>query len=278
MKKSVTDKIINTNKFTSIILLTDFSIIARNALNYAISAFENGVSYTLVNAYDARTSTATLLNLNDVLRKESEQKLKEEKEWIKSKYPEYKLDLVSYSIFGSPIDAINELVNKNESNLVIMGTKGVTGIEAVLFGSVAASVIRAKIAPVISVPPNYKFLGLKEIIYASDWKSINSTATIEPIVKLQQQFNSRVTVLSVQNNRTIIEKEIKKLNADHVIFTTSEDTDIVDLITLYCDKKNADLLVLHPRNSNFFDRLFHKSISNKLVQQAHLPILSLEKD
>jgi len=108
----VRDKIINTNKFTSIILLTDFSIIARNALNYAISAFENGVSYTLVNAYDARTSTATLLNLNDVLRKESEQKLKEEKEWIKSEYPEYKLDLVSHSIFGSPVDAIKELVIK----------------------------------------------------------------------------------------------------------------------------------------------------------------------
>jgi nucleotide-binding universal stress UspA family protein len=274
----VRDKIINTNKFTSIILLTDFSIIARNALNYAISAFENGVSYTLVNAYDARTSTATLLNLNDVLRKESEQKLKEEKEWIKSEYPEYKLDLVSHSIFGSPVDAIKELVNKKKSDLVVMGTKGITGIEAVLFGSVAVAVIKAGIVPVISVPPDYNFLGLKEIIYASDRKSIESATTIEPIIKLQKQFNSKVTVLSVQNNGNIIKKEFKKLNADHVIFTTSEGTDIVNLITLYCDKKNADLLVLLPRHSNIFDRLFHESISNKLVQQAHLPILSLKKD
>lgn len=268
----------NKEVITSVILLTDFSEPAKNAIRYAVDAFGEDVEYNLVNSYYARTSSATLLDLNDMLAKESEQGLAEELEWIRGNYPNLNLNINTHSIFGSPIDAIKKLKRTHESDLVVMGTKGSSGVDAILFGSVASSVIRATVIPVISVPPSSRFKGFDELVFASDGKEINNLNIFEPIEKIQKQFNSQVDVFSVEVNGKRISHAGLAFNIQNAHYSTEKNENIAEAITGFCKEKEADLLVILPKHTGFFDRLFHKSISKELIEQANMPILALENE
>jgi nucleotide-binding universal stress UspA family protein len=263
-------------KFTSIILLTDFSEPAKNAIKYAVDAFGEEVEYNLINAYYARTSSATLLDLNDMLAKESMSGLEEEIQWMKNEYPNLKLDVYPHSIFGSPVDAIKKLAIDQEHDVVVMGTKGSSGVESVLFGSVASLVIRATVVPVISVPPNCKFNGFGEVVFATDGQAIYNDNVIAPIHKLQEKFDSKVTVFAVDKEGQHADLEGMNLNIANAKYSTVEDEDVAGAVTHFCQEQNADLLVILPKHTGFFERLFHKSISKQLVEQANMPILALE--
>lgn len=264
--------------FKSIILLTDFSDPAKNAIQYAIDAFGENAEYNLVNAYYARTSSATLLDLNDMLAKESEQGLTEEKNWIQEKYPNANLVIKTHSVFGSPGDAIKKMKRSGKYDIVIMGTKGSSGVDAVLFGSVASNVIRSTVVPVISIPPEYQFNGLKKVVFATDGEELDNYDVVEPIAKLQAQFKSDVTLFSVNKEGTETDWSKMKVNIEKAHYSTVESDDIAGEVTKYCQEKNVDLLVILPKHTGFFERLFHHSVSKELVEQAKMPILSLEND
>ncbi|MEA2488683.1 MAG: hypothetical protein QOH21_475 [Acidobacteriota bacterium] len=54
-------------------------------------------------------------------------------------------------MFGTPVEAILDLVRESGANLVVMGTHGRTGLRRLLFGSVTEAVMRVAPVPVIAV-------------------------------------------------------------------------------------------------------------------------------
>ena len=65
------------------------------------------------------------------------------------KYPTCKAHVLT----GDPAEEILNYVNNENIDLVIMGTHGRKGLDRVLFGSVAAHVIKESSAPVMSINP-----------------------------------------------------------------------------------------------------------------------------
>lgn len=63
------------------------------------------------------------------------------------------MDVNTVAISGYPADEIVSLAEKSEADLIIMGTHGHQGIDRILFGSVAESVVRNSHVPVITVRP-----------------------------------------------------------------------------------------------------------------------------
>ena len=262
------------DNFNTIILLTDFSKDARNAMSYAVDAFGSDVNYKIINAYYARTSSATLLDINDILAKESKQGLEKDEAWLRKEHPGLFLKLESKSVFGTPVDAIKGLAKDKCNDLLVMGTKGSSGIDSVLFGSVASTIIKTTVIPVLAVPPKFKFDGFSELVFASDGHTNYKQATLSPVKKIQKMFNSHVNIVTVGVAES--DFDFNELELDNMNHSTIEDNNIAESVTNYCFSKNADLLVLVPQHNNFFSRLFHKSISLELVQQAQMPILALE--
>ena len=61
------------------------------------------------------------------------------------------LDLTSYVGFGAPADQIVEYAEKNNIDLIVMGTHGRSGIEKMWLGSVTEKVLRHAHCPVLVV-------------------------------------------------------------------------------------------------------------------------------
>jgi len=116
------------------------------------------------------------------------------------------------------------------------------------------------------------------VVFATDGKALDDYNIIAPIAKLQEQFKSNVTLFSVNQDDQKFNWEDLKIHIENAHYATVEGTDISAEVTSYCQEKNADLLVILPKHTGFFDRMFHHSVSKELVEQAKMPILSLEYD
>lgn len=105
----------------NILLLTDFSDIARNAALYALKLFENEqVSFTLLNAYDIEFSgTLYIVQVKEELAAESVEKLNSDLFFLLKRVPDANIRIASS--FGSLVDAVRGEIEVSNPDLVVMG-------------------------------------------------------------------------------------------------------------------------------------------------------------
>lgn len=96
---------------------------------------------------------------------------------------------------------LQETIHKNNTDLVVIGTRGRTGLGKVLMGSVAEEIFRTVTCPVLTVGPRSDSSRgadgeIREILYATDLASASSAAAAYA-VSLAQEFQARLILLHV---------------------------------------------------------------------------------
>ena len=121
-----------------IILPTDFSKNARNAIKYAIDVFKDQeAEYFLLNIYrEPHATSSSLVSIVDILQKSSEESLVREEKKIRDLFPSMNLNMETVSAYGDTTLQINKLAQEKEVDYIIMGTKGASGLKEVILGSV----------------------------------------------------------------------------------------------------------------------------------------------
>jgi nucleotide-binding universal stress UspA family protein len=92
-------------------------------------------------------------------------------------------------------------IAKNNTDLVVIGTRGRTGLGKVLLGSVAEEIFRSITCPVLTVGPHADNTRgadgeVREILYATDLTS-SSPVAASYAVSLAQEFQARLVLLHV---------------------------------------------------------------------------------
>jgi nucleotide-binding universal stress UspA family protein len=96
---------------------------------------------------------------------------------------------------------IAEKVEQENIDLIVIGTRGRTGVGRALLGSGAEEIFRRASCPVLTVGPHIsrdteRRLKMKEILYATDF-SPESVSALPYAVSLAQEHQARLTVLHV---------------------------------------------------------------------------------
>jgi nucleotide-binding universal stress UspA family protein len=102
---------------------------------------------------------------------------------------------------GSIQSCLQAAIEKNNTDLVVIGTRGRTGFGKLLLGSVAEEIFRTVSCPVLTVGPHCdssRGAGgqFREILYATDF-SPESQGAAAYAVSLAQEFQSRLVLLHV---------------------------------------------------------------------------------
>src|SRR5262245_5301159 len=97
---------------------------------------------------------------------------------------------------GDVLSQLRDAMQKNDTDLVVIGTRGRTGFGKVLMGSVAEEIFRTVTCPVFTVGPksdSSRSAGgeIREILYATDFASI-SPAAAAYAVSLAQEYQARL--------------------------------------------------------------------------------------
>ena len=96
---------------------------------------------------------------------------------------------------------LRNAIQTNDTDLVVIGTRGRTGLGKVLMGSVAEEIFRTVTCPVLTVGPksdSSRGAGgeIREILYATDFASVSSAAATHA-VSLAQEYQARLILVHI---------------------------------------------------------------------------------
>ena len=78
--------------------------------------------------------------------------------------------IIKYSIkFENPFEGITNYATKNDANLIVMGSKGVSDFEEMIIGSNTEKVVRTSNIPVIVVKTDTNKFKFKKLVFASNY-------------------------------------------------------------------------------------------------------------
>lgn len=269
-----------------ILVPTDRSENANHALNYALNLFKGEeIEFVLFQSFDIPTYTADMPMPIDVVgAEELERLLLEDIKKLEADHTESSFSFSTQVAQGSLSLNIEDLVEKLSIDLVIMGTKGASGIAAAVIGSNTSDVIQAATCPVLAVPESADVTALPtQILFASDNKGLSNSEVISPLVHIAKKYGSHIHLMNVldEGKMTSVDEAVAGLNLDHLLeevehtFHFENSNDKAQAIEEYLNTHNIDMLAVIPRKNNFFDAIFHRSVTRKLTLHTKVPLLAM---
>ena len=273
----------------TIIVPTDFSPVATNAINFAADmAININASLMLLHVYQvpvSMTDVPVVLVSGDELRKDSELKLKELKESL-SHITSNKIKIYTEARMGDVVDELEDVAKHIEPFAVIMGTKGTSGVERMLFGSTTLTAIRHLKWPVIVVPPGKEYgAGIKKIGFACDFNKVIENTPVQFIRNMVKEFSAELHVLNVDYEQRHFKPDTPEESL--MLHTLLEDLDpkyhfinhkdVEDGINEFAETNNIDLLITIPKKHSLLDNLFKHSSTKELVTHSHVPVMCVHE-
>ncbi|SFS30530.1 universal stress protein [Sphingobacterium wenxiniae] len=170
---------------------------------------------------------------------------------------------------GTVVSNVQRVIDKEDIKLIIMGTNRAEGIIDKLFGSNTVGVIRGVKIPVLSVPKEAKFQGIKEIAFTTLFRE-KDEAALHEIMEIALKFGVKVKCIHVVKDNSadvigIAEKWRKNYREENLefIFLDLEES-VAKTLNKYLSEHRVDLLCVIRRNRNLLDSLFRSSISSSL--------------
>lgn len=274
-----------------ILVLTDFSKLSQVAISYAIGiAKKMEAKIILLSVINASSSSNTLMNwkrLEEEMIKGAQRDADELLGALKKE--QGKVKITYHSMLGFPLaDMIDQFAVKNKVDLIVMGTKGATGLKKVTIGSNASAVIDRSSVPVVVVPGENTFKAIRKIVYATDYK--NLTTEIKTVVKFAQYFNAPVHVLHVVKDSTKGEVEKTGTNTEQMAseliaaskyskihFHVVKSDNTAQAVDKFVVDNKADMLTMFTHRLDFYEKLFGKSITRQLAFHSTVPLLTFNK-
>ncbi len=274
-----------------ILVATDFSENARNALRYGLHfAHDLKTRLTLVNVTEPEAFLAqTPGDLMDQIWKEVEadvmQQMNDELEKLYKENPVLKEVKVKKEMrAGLVVDEILLAADDLKADWIIVGNHGYTGVKDLFFGNHTAALITRSHKPVLAVPRDYRYHGIKKIAYAVDFSSM-ADEELQTLIDLKNQVHGILEIVhvdveegkaSAEEVKNFTEMVKRLFGQDHVKYEFLDDDDTLAALIIYMESSGADILALKHHHRNFFAKWVGRSISKDLLRVAVIPILVFE--
>ena len=269
----------------TILVPTDFSDSAKNAINYAAELAKlTKAKLILFHVFHipAVPSDVPFVMPLDEIEKDTLKALTKIKKNILFKHGS-ELNIVCKTKLGFAVDEINEITKEENVDLIVMGVRGAGYLTEKLIGSITTTLIRKAKRPVLAINDKVTFKSIKKIVLACDYQNIDSKS-MEPLKEFIKLFKSQLYILNVSSEGELISPIKKTVGGTQLVhsfeglnhsFNFVENEDIVEGINEFVDEHSADLIVMVPRKHTFFENIFQERNTKRMAFHTHIPLLAL---
>ncbi|MGB3149090.1 MAG: universal stress protein [Maribacter sp.] len=276
-----------------ILLPTDFSSNARNAIEYAIYLFkkEECIFYIL-NAFEVGASglSSTMgkvknTRLYRAIKEESERNTKALLKKLQEKNENSLHTYKSLSVSDSLLNAIGKTVIDYNINYVFMGTKGSSAVKEVFMGSNTVSVLKhLDFCNLVAVPENYNFAIPDQIAFATNFEHVYSQAELNPLIALAKLWDSEIIVLHVETNEKLTSQQETSRNilterfdgVSHLFVEVTGESKISNVITSFTsENRTVGMVAMVNYWHSFFEKLTKENVINRVAFHTEVPFLVL---
>ncbi len=272
----------------NILLPTDFSDNALNAIHYAMKFFKNELcTFHLLNVQKASNYTTDDLmaapantTIHQSVISEAKKKLNIIIEKLKLAYPDQNYTYHAITDYDVFTDAIRQAIKSKNIDLIVMGTNGATGASEVVFGSNTLNVIRKIDCPVLAIPQGYIFNSPKIVLFAIDYRDHFIIEGIDPLIDAITKHKSSLRILKIKEDDTVTvaefddKKHMKEFFKDiNHTFHTIINVPTAIAINSFVQIMNVDMTAMFIKRETFMERFFKGSETSKISYGTRVPIL-----
>lgn len=183
----------------NVLVATDFSAAGSSALPYATEFTKRyGANLYALHVRPSSVNPMTQPSTWQVLEESAQAEIEVEKEMLRKSFPGLRPEVIVEE--GDLWTVMSSVIEKYSIDLLVVGTRGRTGMRKFFLGSVAEEIFRQAPCPVLTVGPHAPGESRKgtisEILYATDF-SPSSALGSKYALSVAQEFEARLTLLHV---------------------------------------------------------------------------------
>ncbi|MFT5252554.1 MAG: nucleotide-binding universal stress UspA family protein [Flavobacteriales bacterium] len=271
----------------TILVPIDFSKYSENALKVAAKiANRNGSEIHLLHMLeipsqmnDAVSSGAQIPEIILFINK-AQEKLQEltQKEFLKG------IKTVHHIKFEGTFNGIISYIAENKTDLIVMGSHGISGIEEMLLGSNTEKVIRLSEVPVLVIKKETLDFKGEHFVFASDF-SEEIKKPFQKMLNFVEIFNAKLSLVMICTPNSfkttalaekIMNDFVSEFTIDNFSITIYNDSNIENGVINFSKKVQADLIGLSTHGRTGLAHFFTGSISEDLVNHTVRPVITFK--
>lgn len=267
----------------TIIVCTDFSQEAENALHYAASMAKENQYHIIL--FNLQSISIHALNAQISADFFYEQTLKNQQKLTDKSIEINRLYAVKteyYLASGNFIDELNNCIQATNGDFVVMGMGEKTLEQRLLGNNVIKAIHRIK-KPILIIPGHIEYTGIQKVLFAYDTHKSITWSAMNDIYSFINEFNAEIEVFNVSEGVEDFTEVIHDidLNSGYDLddikysFKMIKAIEITKAIEEEVKLTNADLLTMVPYRYNLVESLFHRSKTAIMAYKNKVPLLSI---
>jgi nucleotide-binding universal stress UspA family protein len=271
----------------SILVPTDLSDLSKVAARYAVK---------MANKLDGRVTLVHVITMRRPVRATLQQRARTmEKELIQaaeielaqlvkelSKHARFSKPIQYHAVTGATFhETVKKEARKHAADIIVMGTHGASGLKKVVLGSNTTTMIGVSTIPVLAVPEDAEFKSLRNVVYASDLRSLQKE--LGTLIPYAEKFNAMIHLVhvapvrkNIQEIEAKMESAVQQAGYKKAGSIVLADDDVDDAIEQYVIINKPDLLVMFTHDPTFYEKLFDRSFTRRMAFHSKVPLLAFK--
>ena len=275
----------------SILIPTDFSENAMNAVKYALEFFkyQKTVFYFMhayQNEFYDHEELVSREKFDDVLNKvknESIQNLEKLLKDVNKIAPNPRYTYHTISANNTLVEEANSIADEKNIDLIVMGTKGKSNERHIVFGSQTFQVLKYVQCPVLAIPSNYTNTQPKRILFPTNYLIPYKRRELKLLSDLAKSYRSVIDVLYISTSKKLsMRQEDNKdfikdtLRENQVNFYIEDSKKLDEAIKNYIKNNNIDMITMVNTQHSFLEDMLFPSAIDKVSLGLEIPLLAMQ--
>lgn len=273
------------NKMKKILVPCDFSDSAVQAFKFAVEvANQSKGEVLLLNVVELPVIHENVMmptfSFEDTFLNEMKERADKDFTKMKTKWAKDGPKVSTFVEYGAPTPTISQFVDKKKVDLIVMGTKGASGLKEFFVGSNTEKIVRWSPVPVISIKKSVKASSIKNIVFPSTLHDDEEELTMRVkalqsffkaklhIVNINTPANFRTDVVTRQQMKDFAKRFMLKDYTLNVYNDLNEELGVANFIK----EVNGDMVAMATHGRKGLNHLMSGSIAEDVVNHIECPI------
>ncbi len=277
----------------NILVPTDFSDNAFNALKYGLELFKKSrCTFHLVHIdpippYSGAGSAirSAAHNFEDYVLEESRKELQLLMGKIEKLPLNPKHSFITAAFHDFFVEALKREADTRNIDLIIMGTKGATGLKKATIGSNTGDAITKIKRPLLAIPEDAEYAPLQEIAFPTDYHTKYETNVLDNLLAMAQLHNAQLSILYVSKkgeelnheqlaNKAFLHDYLKEVPHNFYALTGNK---LETAVQCFTESRQIDMIAMVAKNLNFFQRILFRPAVEEISYHTKVPFLVLHE-
>lgn len=186
--------------------------------------------------------------------------------------------------FELAFDGILKVSEKNDIDLIVMGSHGASGFKEMFIGSNAEKVVRNSAVPVLIIKKDVGEFNVSKFVFASDFTD-EIKKPFAKVVDFANKFGAELELAMINTPSTfkpthvaneIMENFVSNFTVNKYSINIYNDVNVENGILHFADHIDADLIGVSTHGRKGLSHFFNGSISEDLVNHALRPVVTFK--